>query len=101
MSIQKSLARNMEYLLTSDQDDDYNHDDDGNQGSGREGYGIGRAVARGACIRSILRSDAAGLALPGIVRRQREVGGGLRRHDGMPWVWRLCLYEASVCHAKL
>lgn len=77
MSIGRSLAEEYGYLLTADQDNDYNHNNDGNQGSGRESYGVGRAIARGASIRSILRSDAAGLALPRIFRRQREVCGGL------------------------
>ena len=69
-------------LLTADQDDDHNHDNDGHQGSGREGYGIGRAVARGTGVGSILRTDAAGWALPRIVRRQRKICRSLR-HDGM------------------
>lgn len=69
-------------LLTADQDDNYNDDDDGYQSSGRESYGIGRAVARGTGVGSVLRSDAAGLALPRIVRGQREICRSLR-HGGM------------------
>lgn len=95
MSIQTSLAKEYGYLLTTDQDNDYNYNNNGNQGSGRESDGIGGAVARGASIRSILRSNAAGLALPRIVRRQREVCGGLR-HDNMPLIGLAAMF-VGVC----
>lgn len=78
----RNCAEGLRILLTADQDDNHNNDDDGHQGSGRESNGIGRAVARGTGVGSVLRSDAAGLALPRIVRGQREICRSLR-HGGM------------------